>query len=73
MSPTTGPTIAAAQHLAAVLGAQLRVLHVIEPFPKYPETLFRLSEPAYRRHMTEQFGSRRRCGPRCTSRTPIAS
>jgi nucleotide-binding universal stress UspA family protein len=55
LSAASLPTIRAAQRLAELLGAQLRVLHVVEPLPFARLLPATLDEAAYRRRAQEGF------------------
>jgi nucleotide-binding universal stress UspA family protein len=44
LSDAAGPTIHAAERFAELLGAMLRVLHVVEPVPVIPDAPFQLSD-----------------------------
>jgi nucleotide-binding universal stress UspA family protein len=55
LSTASLPTLKAAQHLAELLGAQLRVLHVVEPLPFARLMPATVDETAYRRRSQEIF------------------
>jgi nucleotide-binding universal stress UspA family protein len=44
LSEAAGPTIHAAERFAELLGASLRILHVVEPIPVLPDTPLHLNE-----------------------------
>ena len=55
ISYATGPTITEAIHFAHLFGAQLRILHVVEPLPLIAALPIALDQDAYYRLSEEQF------------------
>jgi len=56
LSDAAAPTLAAAGRFAALLGAELRALHVVEPFPPIPDVAVQLDEQEHISSAEREFG-----------------
>jgi nucleotide-binding universal stress UspA family protein len=55
LSDAAGPTLAAAARFAGLFGAELRALHVVEPFPPIPDVAVQLDEQEHIRSAEQEF------------------